>query len=633
MNFEIIELEKKLAKQLDNTVSQVDVLNELAFLTISTNTSSADIYATQALAIATTINYELGIGYANLHLGMVHSGQKKYDTALPFFQAAISIFNKLHNTDGINLANAKLGNLFLFSGEYVKALTCYQVSLAIREAKNDKEGAADLYTNSGVIFGFQGDYFLSLQSHLKALNVYKEIGDKAKIASSANNIGLIHVEQHNYDEALSNFLLALAIREELGQDKPKSDLLNNIGMVYRSRNQLQEALDYYQQAKSLRENSSDESSLASSYVNIGKVYREMGQLNMAVEYYETALQLFEVNNRKRGVVQACLNLGELYFHSKSYELSEQFLLRAVRLAKELGIKNYLRDTLKILSTLYAENAEFEKAYFTFVEYSTIENDIANITTSKQIAQLSMRHEMEQVEREAKLEREKNAELQLSYSIIENEKNRSEELLHNILPIEIAAEIKADGKSLARSYDSVTVMFCDIVGFTQISETLSPHELISTLDYCYSAFDDIVKQFGIEKIKVIGDAYMCAGGVPVANNTHQVDVINAALAMRDFISSFAIEQAAKGLPVLNFRFGINTGSVIAGVVGKRKFTYDLWGDTVNVAARMEQCSEMAKINISSATYLVVKDRFKCIHRGKLAAKNKGEIDMYFAEHLE
>lgn len=214
--------------------------------------------------------------------------------------------------------------------------------------------------------------------------------------------------------------------------------------------------------------------------------------------------------------------------------------------------------------------------------------------------------------------------------IEKQRDESEQLLLNILPEEVATELKSKGKATPQSYEMVTVMFTDFKGFTKIAEKLTPEQIVAELDRCFLAFDEILERFEMEKIKTMGDGYMCAGGLPVSNKTNPIDAVRAGLAMQEFMYKLKLEKEAKGEPVWELRLGVHTGPVVAGVVGKRKFAYDIWGDTVNVASRMESSGEAGKVNISGATYEYVKSYFNCMHRGKIMAKNKGEIDMYFVE---
>ncbi|MDX2306032.1 MAG: adenylate/guanylate cyclase domain-containing protein [Microscillaceae bacterium] len=212
-----------------------------------------------------------------------------------------------------------------------------------------------------------------------------------------------------------------------------------------------------------------------------------------------------------------------------------------------------------------------------------------------------------------------------------QKKEIESLLHNILPEEIAADLRQTGQATPKHYELVTVLFSDFKGFTQLAEKLSPEELIQELNYCFLGFDEIIEKYNLEKIKTIGDAYMCAGGIPVANTSNPVDTVRAAIEMQAFIKRWKQDKEAKGEQSWHLRIGIHTGPLIAGVIGKKKFAYDIWGDTVNLAARMESSGEIDTINISGSTYELVKDHFHCTYRGKIQAKNKGEVDMYFVDY--
>lgn len=224
----------------------------------------------------------------------------------------------------------------------------------------------------------------------------------------------------------------------------------------------------------------------------------------------------------------------------------------------------------------------------------------------------------------------NKQLEEKNAAISAEKQRSETLLLNILPLAIANELKTKGAASARHYDRATVLFTDFKGFSKIAQQLPPNELVEALDYAFKAFDDIIVRHGLEKIKTIGDAYMCAGGLPGVDENHPKEVVQAALDIQAFLHHWNHTRQQAGQPAFEARIGIHTGPLVAGVVGFKKFAYDIWGDTVNIASRMESSGQAGRVNISDATYALVKPHFRCQPRGFVEVKNIGEVEMYFVE---
>ncbi len=221
-------------------------------------------------------------------------------------------------------------------------------------------------------------------------------------------------------------------------------------------------------------------------------------------------------------------------------------------------------------------------------------------------------------------------LEIKNENLSAEKQKSDNLLLNILPYETAEELKHTGHAKVKSFELVSVLFTDFKGFTALAEKLSPEKLVEEINFCFSAFDHIISKYDIEKIKTIGDSYMCAGGLPEPNKTNPATVVGAALEIKQFMLQYQKEREAKGEPFFEVRIGVHSGPVVAGIVGVKKFAYDIWGDTVNTASRMESSGETGKVNISGVTYELIKDKFECTYRGKLDAKNKGQVDMYFVE---
>jgi class 3 adenylate cyclase len=325
---------------------------------------------------------------------------------------------------------------------------------------------------------------------------------------------------------------------------------------------------------------------------------------------------------------------------------------------KINLRKVALKELILLSSAFKTNRDFENSTATLEQYTTLQKQIIDdenrsrsmsFETEQQINLLNSEKQKQQHE----IIRQKfmaysiaavlllvcfiafllfrnNRQQKKVNAIIAVEKQRSDDLLLNILPNEVAEELKSTGSAKAKTFSMVSVMFTDFKDFTSVSEKVSAELLVDEIHYCFSAFDAILQKYKIEKIKTIGDSYMCASGLPVLNYTHAVDLVNAAFEIRDFMLARKNEKESRKEIPFELRIGIHTGPVVAGIVGVKKFQYDIWGDTVNLAARMESSGEAGKINISGSTYQLVKDQFACTYRGKIQAKNKGDIDMYFVE---
>lgn len=248
------------------------------------------------------------------------------------------------------------------------------------------------------------------------------------------------------------------------------------------------------------------------------------------------------------------------------------------------------------------------------------NRLSDLTLQQEIEKQQILQDQNEV-LEKQVE-ERTSELQL-------EKQKSEDLLLNILPQEVAEELKEKGSSKAHYYDEVSVLFTDFVSFTRKSEEIGAEAMLKELNECFTAFDMIMEKHNLEKIKTIGDAYLAVSGLPQEDPRHAQNAVFAAIDILNFIEN----RKKESKNTLDIRIGINSGSLIAGIVGVKKFAYDIWGDTVNTAARMEQNSDVGKINISETTYNLVKEEVACFHRGKIETKGKGAMEMYFVEGLK
>jgi len=240
---------------------------------------------------------------------------------------------------------------------------------------------------------------------------------------------------------------------------------------------------------------------------------------------------------------------------------------------------------------------------------------------------------EHLEKSNQILEKQHVEIELQKQAIEEQKLKSDELLLNILPAEIANQLKKKGSAKSKQYKMVSILFTDFKDFSNLARTIPSQDLITELNIYFQKFDEIIEGHYIEKIKTIGDSYMCAGGLPLTNRSNPIDVTIAGLKIQKFMKEYAEEKKLKNEEAWQLRVGIHTGEVIAGVIGRKKFAYDIWGDAVNKAARMEQFGAIAKVNVSGDTYEFLKDYFDCTYRGKVEVKNNDELEMYYINRLK
>ncbi len=631
-----------LERSASNDTSRVNLLNAICQEYLISEPEVALDYANQALDLAARIEYHRGEAYSYRNIGIYYYNHNEFDPALKNHSKSLEIFEKL----------------------------------------GDKEGMLLSYNSLGLIYYRQGYYPLAIKSYLSVLSLLEDQGDKLAIANSYSSIAKIYYKDGNYALALDYLQSALKIQLEQNDASGLSENYNNTGNIYYQRKNYKMALEYYQKALGIQEQAKDELSLAACYNNLGKVYLQLNTLDFALEFQKKALKIQEEHQEEEAVASTYNYIGLVYEHLGQLGEAITNYTNALKIGSKLDNKEISRDAYEGLSSVYYRQNNFQKAYQYYLLYTSAKDVILANENSRSISEVTAKYDMDKKEKENELltrdnqnkelyarrqqlilncmiggsfvllllallfywnfrqKRSALKELAEKNSIIlrqkeegEKEKKRSEELLLNILPIETAEELKNYGKAAPRHYKVVTVLFTDFKGFTKIAEKLTPEELVFELDFCFCKFDEIMSRYGIEKIKTIGDAYMCAGGIPIRNRSNPVDVILAALELVDFIDNWKREKMIKGKEAWEIRVGIHTGPVVAGIVGSKKFAYDIWGDTVNTASRMESSGEAGKINISGETYLYVNNFYDCTFRGKITAKNKGEIEMYFVDRIK
>ena len=381
--------------------------------------------------------------------------------------------------------------------------------------------------------------------------------------------------------------------------------------------------------------------LSYSLGNLSYIQFRMGNGSLAIPSIEEAINILESRGDDYPISEYLLYLVEIKIHQGDYDTTYEYARESLEKAKKYGLKEIVSSANLKLSEIAELRNDPQTSLLHYKEHIALRDSIHNIETVQDMASLRTDFEVSQKQLEVDLlNNQKRTQRIIMYSLgfvvlliaifyrrISKEKDRSDLLLLNILPSRTAKELKEKGKVKARKFEEVTVMFTDFEAFTKHSQDLSPEKLVKSVDYFFSAFDKIIEKYHLEKIKTIGDAYMCTGGLIRKGPLEPAKVIRAAFEIIDFVDR---ERESENEDIAHFRIriGINTGPVVGGVVGTKKFAYDIWGDTVNVAARMETNSMPSRINISENTYQLVKDQFECEYRGEIDVKNKGMMNMYF-----
>ena len=590
----------------------------------------------------------------------------KPDSSLILSRKLYSFSEASNNKRVMGNALNMMGIAHTIKGNTPRALYNFKRSLKIRESLKDKKGIATTLNNIGLSYNYQGNNPKALEHYQRSLISYENIDDRKGIAMSLNNIGIIYHQQENYPAALDYYDRSLKVKEEIGDSKGIAVALSNMGSVYTNYNQFPKALDYHERSLKIREQIKDINGIASSLMNIGAIYKQQEDYAKAIEYLGRSLAIDEEIGNKRGVVQSLVNLGSIYNVLGIYNKAMNACQRSLDLSEEIGIIKLQKDACNCLYKIYKSIGNGTKALQYHEQMLVLNDSLQTEETAKKLQQMEFAKQvladsLLQVEKDLQVEmahqtevrqKDKSKNLAIgagifflllsgglysrwryvkkSKAVIEKERDRSENLLLNILPSEIADELKAKGSAEARDFELVSILFTDFKGFTRASEKLTAQELIEEINVCFKAFDHICEKHGIEKIKTIGDAYMAAGGLPVPSENATKNTVVAALAMQAFISNRIIEKQKTKETSFTMRVGIHTGPVVAGIVGVKKFQYDIWGDTVNTAARMESSGEIGRVNISEDTYTLLQNDpdFTFVSRGKIQAKGKGEIDMYF-----
>jgi len=557
------------------------------------------------------------------------------------------------------------------NGQYDSAIIMYDSALALAEKYNISKDKGSIYNNYSIVYSIMGQLELSLDYCMKALTIFEELKDSNNMAKVYNSLGSRYSEMGMNDKAIEYYQHAIEINEKHQNKSRLVKNYGNLGTIYSVLDEHEKALDYYTNAYMIQKDLNNKLDMSITLSNMAIVYRNMYEYDMALNFAEQSYTLAIETDDEIGKMIYFTTTAQIHKDQEQYDKALKQFLIAESMADSIGARQTLLEIYSGLADVYAHVDDFEAAYVYNEKYNEERISLLDDEKNKALKKIT---EFEEEKKQTQIDLlTKDAEISeqevgkqkiirnsvagagglilliaiLIWSryryvkktrntlaeknvIIQDEKEKADDLLLNILPAETAEELKNQGASKARGYDMVSILFTDFKGFTRMAEMLTPDELVAEIDHCFKAFDNIISKYKIEKIKTIGDAYMCAGGLPIPNKTNYIDVVNAALDIRDFMLTLKENRIKKKEPFFEVRIGVHTGPVVAGIVGIKKFQYDIWGDTVNIASRMESSGEVGEVNVSGTTYNLVKNKFDCTYRGKVEAKNKGAVDMYFVK---
>ncbi len=540
-------------------------------LFIRNDHASARAHFEQALMLFEQLNDRLGSANALYNIGNTYKSTGDHPAGLETYQRALALYEEIGHNSGIASTSSNIGIMHMNTGDYPAALEYFHHALALYEQQEDRSGVAGATCNIGIVYTSTGDYPTALEHYDRALALCEEIGNRTFAANITANIGSAYVALEDHAAALTYFHRALALYEELADGRGMASTFSNLGIVHSNNNDHSSAIESFHRALVLCDELNLPHTTANVSSNLVAVYASMGSDDEAWAYLRT-MESMHIDDP--GVlISNDLNRAVLLLRNGNSDEALASTLNALAKAKEHGIRSREARAHNALREL----AQVRNDFAAYIEHN---NEFIRITEEINGRDTATKLAMQAKQREIDAER-KETEKQLA-------------VLHSTLPKAIAERV-ARGEVVNDHYENAAVIFLDIVGFTEISSAMSSQEVITLLDDVFTQCDAICAKHGVTKIKTIGDSYMCVSFDNVIN------AARCALDMSRISISHAVSHNVSHTvshEVL-FRIGMHCGPVTAGVIGKERMQYDVWGDTVNVASRMESSGEAGRIHISEA----------------------------------
>lgn len=516
--------------------------------------------------------------------------------------------------------------------------------------ENDGRLRAELMRQNGIAFMDAGDYQQSSSQLMEAIRLFEALSDARGVANVQVNLGALNYHLSQLAEAIRYWQQAALFFERYGPSARLGVVYSNIGSAFSEMEKLDSAEIYHLRALHIHEKNNDAKGRSKALNNLGVTYEYSERYDQAFSCYLKARFLCDSLHDLAGSVRAMVNGATILEYQHKYAEALETNLQALALMPQCREKALYRLIYLNLAGVYSKMNRYKEAFESLGNYHTYKDSLVNEENTRYIQTLQTQYETEKKEKEivllSRASETQSLRLQqqrlllfglaaivfllgiMAWTVLRNQR-LTDRLLHNILPVAVAAELRRTGRVQPKRHEAVTVLFADLVGFTEFGHNLLPETLVGLIDRYYRAFDTIIARYRIEKIKTIGDSYMCAAGLPEPDPQHARQVFLAATDMLRWVSENA--AASNGQYHLQVRIGIHSGPVVAGVVGKSKYAYDIWGDTVNTAARMEQFGVQGRINLSEATRQLLGDAVDAQPREPIEVKGIGWVRMYLANY--
>jgi len=530
------------------------------------------------------------------------------------------------NSENFAKVNSLLGIIYSNVSDFPKALEYFFDSLEINEKIQNQEAIGANLTNIGNVYMNLSDYSKALEYYEKSLDIYENIGNKYGFAASLIGIGVVYTTFSDFNKALEYYNKSLHLYEEINYNLGVANVVGNIGHVYLNLEDYPKALEYIEKSLYINEEIGNKAGVASNLSNIGDIYLKLSNYSLAMQYFEKALEINTEIGDREGVALNQGNLGLVSKELSQYSVALEYFMSAYTLSEEIGTKKFTMEVLNELSEICEKMGENDTAFSYYKQSIAIEREILTKEAKSQAERFDNERKKAESDKHLAVERARFEEREL--------------ILRNILPDAVTNRLVKGENPIADYFESVSVIFMDLVGFTPLASKTPPQQLVFLLDAIFQKADEVVESFGLEKVKTIGDGYLAVANVTSPLEHHQKATALAALhlleTMRDFVvnipSDLGDTDWTKSINDIEIRIGIHSGEVVAGIIGKNKYTYDLWGDAVNVASRMESYSEAGRIHISEAFAKSIESHpeFSLIPRGEISIKGKGTMNTFWLE---